>query len=369
MKKLPRAALLSAVTLLIAVTGMAVAIVAHTADQAPQGAVTTVKPALAVTVTQLRAESMPLRLAANGSIAAWQEASVGAEANGLRLLEVRVNVGDSVRRGDVLAIFAADTVGAELAQSRAALTEAQATLAEAAANAQRARDLQPSGVLSRQQVQQVLTSERTAQARVDAAQASLRVQELRLTQTRVLAPDDGVISARSATVGAVLPAGQELFRLIRGGRLEWRAEMAAPELARLKASQTVVLTPVGGDAIQGKVRMVAPTVDALTRNGLVYVDLPAGTTARPGMFARGEIAVGAAVPALTLPRTAVLQREGFHYVMRVGADGRVMQTKVTVGRSTAERLEILSGVDANAKLVTSGGGFLGDGDLVRVVAP
>ena len=60
------------------------------------------------------------------------------------------------------------------------------------------------------------------------------LQQLRLRQTRVLAPDNGVISARSATVGAVLPAGQELFRLIRQGRLEWRAEVAAADLARLK---------------------------------------------------------------------------------------------------------------------------------------
>ena len=192
----------------------------------------TAKPALTVTVTQLQPASLPVLLAANGSIAAWQEAIVGTEANGLRLADVKVNVGDVVKRGQVLATFAPDTVNADLAQTRAAVAEAEANAAEAAANAQRARDLQPTGALSAQQTNQYLTAERTAQARLEAQRAAAKVQQLRLQQTQVLAPDSGVISARSATVGAVLPAGQELFRLIRGGRLEWRAEVPSAEMVR-----------------------------------------------------------------------------------------------------------------------------------------
>ena len=142
------------------------------------------------------------------------------------LAEVRANVGDVGKRGQVLAVFAADTVQADLAQVRASVAEAEATLAEASVNAQRARDLQPSGALSAQQISQYLTLERTAQARVQAARAGARVQQLRLAQTQVVAPDNGVISSRSATVGAVLPAGQELFRLIRR-RLEARGSAAA----------------------------------------------------------------------------------------------------------------------------------------------
>jgi RND family efflux transporter MFP subunit len=194
-----------------------------------------------------------------------------------------------------------------------------------------------------------------------------QAQELRLAQTQVLAPDDGVISARSATVGAVLPSGQELFRLIRRGRLEWRAEVPAPQLARLQPGQGVTVTPVGGEAIRGVVRMVAPAVDTQTRNGLVYVDLPAGSTARAGMFARGDIELGAGPQALTLPQAAVQQRDGFDYVLRVGPDARVLQTKVKLGRRAGDRVEVLSGLDAASNVVASAGAFLGDGDLVNVV--
>lgn len=325
------------------------------------------KPALAVTVILPQVAALPIRVAANGDIAARQEASVGTEANGLRLTEVRGDVGDRVRRGQVLATLESAAVASELAHSRAGLAESEAALAEAAANARRARDLQASGALSAQQIHQYLTVERMAQARHEAARAVTRTQELRLAQTQVRAPDDGVISARNATLGAVLPAGQELFRIIRRGRLEWRAEVAAPHLARLRPGQGATVTPVGGEAIPGTVRMVAPTVDARTRNGLVYVDLPAGGTARAGMFARGEIEIGMGSPTLTLPQAAVLQREGFDYVLRVGPDSRVLQTRVKLGRRVGDRVEILAGVDAASKVVATGGGFLGDGDRVNVV--
>ena len=333
------------------------------------------KPALTVNVTQPQPAMLPVRVSANGSIAAWQEASVGTEANGLRLAEVRVNVGDVVKRGQVLATFAPDTLNADVAQIRAAVAEAEATLAEASANAQRARGLQATGALSEAAINQYFTAERTAKARLDAQRAMAQMQQLRLKQTQVLAPDFGVISARSATVGAVLPAGQELFRMIRQSRLEWRAEVAANDLGLLKPGVAALVTAGNGPAIKGTVRMVAPTVDPQTRNGLVYVDLPAsagvgaagGAGPRAGMFARGEFEVGSG-SGLTLPQSAVLLRDGFSYVLRVGPDARLTQVKVGVGRRVGDRIEITGGIDASARVVAAGGGFLGDGDTVRVVA-
>lgn len=355
-----------ALPLLVIVLAVA-AVAVQVAIAQPSGKQPAAQPALAVTVIQPLSAILPIRIAANGNIAAWQEASVGTQANGLMLSEVRVNVGDSVRRGQVLAVFEAAPVAAELAHSRAALSEAEAALGEAAANAQRARDLQASGALSAQQINQYVTAERMAQARLEAARAVAETQRLRLSHTQVLAPDDGVISARSATVGAVLPAGQELFRLIRRGRLEWRAEVAAPDLARLKPGQVATVTPVGGEPIRGILRRVSPAVDTQTRNGLVYIDLPSGSTARAGMFARGDIAVGTGSQALTLPQAAVLLRDGFHYVLRVGPDSRVLQTKVKVGQRVGDRVEILAGIHAGSPVIATGGGFLGDGDLVQVV--
>jgi RND family efflux transporter MFP subunit len=332
----------------------------------PAADATSPKPALTVTVAKPQRLDIPLRVQANGSVAAWQEAIVGAEGDGLRLAEVRVNVGDRVKRGQVLATFAAGLPQADLAQARAALAESEATLAEAQANAQRARGLQESGALSAQQINQFLTAETTAQARLQAQNALLQTQLLRVAQTQVLAPDDGLISARAATVGAVVSGGQELFRLIRQGRLEWRAEVASAELAQLKPGMPVRVTPAGGAAVDGRVRMLAPTVDAATRNGLVYVDLPQPGSARAGMFASGEFEVGSSA-ATTLPQSAVLLRDGFSYVFQIGADNKVQQMKVEVGRRLGERIEIISGLSADAGVVASGAGFLGDGDTVRLV--
>ncbi|WP_147464160.1 efflux RND transporter periplasmic adaptor subunit, partial [Pseudomonas syringae group genomosp. 3] len=325
------------------------------------------RPVLTVTLTTAQMIVMPVKVTANGNIMAWQEASIGTEANGLRLADVSVNVGDTVQRGQVVATFASDTVTSELAQSRAATAEAIAMFAEAIANANRARELTESGAMSAQQIQQSLTTERTAKARLEAARAAEKNQRLRLAQTEVLAPDDGVISARSATVGAVIPAGQELFRMIRGNRLEWRAEVASADLARLESGQTARVIPVDGEPISGKLRMIAPVVDIQTRNAMAYVDLPQPGPARAGMFARGEFHIGSE-RMLALPQSAVLLRDGFNHVFLLDAQSRVVQTRVTVGRRTGHLVEILTGLDASARVVAAGGAFLGEGDLVRVVS-
>ena len=355
------------------------------------------KPALTVTAALPESTRLPVTLTANGNIAAWQEAIIGAESSGLRLTEVRVNVGDVVKAGQVLATFSTDSVQADVAQARASLLEAQANAFDAAANAERARSLQSSGALSAQQINQYLTLEKTAKARAEAAQAVLGAQQLRGRQTQVLAPDSGVISARSATVGAVVGSGAELFRMIRQGRLEWRAEVTSAELGRIAVGTPVSVAPASGGELRGRVRMVAPSVDPLTRSALVYVDLPSSAgkaspavrragppqaspapsggsephevgsvgAAKAGMFARGEFELGA-TDALTVPQRALVVRDGFNYLFRLGDGNRVSQFKVQTGRLAGERVEVVSGLPPDARIVVNGAGFLNDGDLVRL---
>ena len=326
--------------------------------------VATVKPALTVTITRPSTADLPITLSANGNIVAWQEASVGAEANGLRLTEVRVNVGDEVKQGQVLAKFAAETIQADVAQARASLAEAVANAQESAANGDRARRLQPTGAISAQQINQYLTAEQAGKARVQAARATLHAQQLRMQHTQVIAPDSGVISVRMATVGAVVGTGTELFRMIRQGRLEWRAEVMSEELGRVAPGAMATLTAANGRKIQGKVRMVAPTVDPQTRAALVYVDLPKDSGAKAGMFATGQFELGSS-DALTVPQQAVVMRDGFTFVFGMNADRRVAQIKVATGRRLGDRVEITSGVTPDTVIVASGAGFLNDGDLVK----
>lgn len=327
----------------------------------------TAKPALTVTVVSPQTSSLPQMVRANGNLAAWQEAIIGAEANGLKITEVRVNVGDRVQRGDVLVVLQDDALRAELAQAEAAVAEAAANAQEAKAQAERARSLQQQGFFSNAQLSQALAAEASALARVQSARALVQLQNVRLSQTQVRAPDAGVISARQATVGSVVGAGTELLRLIRQGRLEWRAEVTAAEIARIQVGAPVQVQAASGQVLQGKVRMVAPALDAQSRYALVYVDLPAQTgSARAGMYAQGDIRLGQN-QALTVPQTAVVVRDGFSHVYTVGADQKVTQRKVQTGRQSAERVEVLSGLSPDARVVASGGAFLNQGDAVRVV--
>ena len=322
---------------------------------------------MTVTIEKPRTADLPVRLGARGNLAAWQEAIVGAEANGLRLARVNVNVGDVVKRDQVLAEFSPDMIAAELAQTQAQLAEAEAEAANAAANGDRARGLRASGALTAQLINQYLTAEQTAKARVEAYRAAEQVQKLRLAQTRVTAPDAGVISARAATVGAVVPAGMELFRLIRQSRLEWRAELTAQEMARVKSNASATVQTPAGSAVIGKVRVVAPTVDAATRTGMVFVDLPPHPELKAGMFVSGEFHVGNAAALLVSP-PAIVVRDGFNYVFQLGKDNKVSQTKVTVGRRSEGKIEVVSGLAADATIVVTGAGFLNEGDTVKVVA-
>jgi RND family efflux transporter MFP subunit len=333
---------------------------------------TAAKPALTVATARAQTAPLGLQLSANGNIAAWQDAVIGAQSNGLVLKDVLVNVGDSVRKGQVLARFGSETLLADVAQAQASLAEGQATAADAQANAERARSVQGTDVLSTQQIAQYLTAEKTAQARVNALQASVNAQQLRLAQAEVLAPDSGIISARAATVGAVVGAGTELFRFVRQGRLEWRAEVTSAELPRLKPGTLVTVTTATGAQLAGKVRMVGPTVDPLTRAALVYVDIPPMNPARtgvpvlPGMFAKGVFALGDST-GLTIAQQAVVIRDGFTSVFRLDAGNRVKQLRVTTGRRSGAVIELLDGVKPEDQLVVSGAGFLNDGDLVKVV--
>ncbi len=323
------------------------------------------KPAMTVTVTRPASESLSVGLQANGNVSAWQEASIGAELNGLRLAAVNVNVGDVVRKGQVLATLAGETTQAESLQAKAALMQAEASFENAKADADRARAIQDTGALSQSQIAQYLTAEKVARAQWEAAKAAYGATQVRLANTRVLAPDDGVISARAASVGAVVGAGQELFRLVRGSRMEWRAEVTPSEVGRIRVGQKVRVTAATGTELAGTVRAIAPSADAQTRNVLVFVDLPRHNDLKAGTFAKGQFELGQS-SALTVPAPSVVVRDGHNYVFVIGADSKASQRKVRTGRRVGERVEVLDGLKADESIAVQGAGFLNEGDLVKV---
>ncbi|MDP3608261.1 MAG: efflux RND transporter periplasmic adaptor subunit [Methylophilus sp.] len=338
----------------------------HPSDEATSKAEMTpsVKPALTVLTVKPQRTMLTKTIAANGSVAAWQEAIIGTEVSGLALNSVMVNVGDNVKRGQVLARFNDSTIMADLAQAQANVADAKAAAMEAEGNASRARTIQESGALSRQQVEQLLTLEATMQAKVQAAQAAVLMQQVRLKQTILTAPDDGLISSRAATVGQVATPGLELFRMIRQGRIEWRGEFNSTDAGKVKPGMEVKLTLPDNSEITGKVRMLAPMADTATRNTIAYVDIPNGS-AKPGMFAKGKLLLTESEGA-TLPASAIVMRDGFSYVMQVDDTQHIKQVKVNLGSRQEQLIEVLDLPILDGDYVVSGGAFLADGDLVRV---
>jgi len=323
-------------------------------------------PALTVKRTVATAQQWPQALNAVGSIAAWQEVVIGAEIGGQRLSRLLVDVGDRVKKGQLLAQLSPGTLEADLNATRAALQEAEVSAAETGRAADRARALQGTEVLSVQAIDQALASRDAAQARLASARSRVLADTLRLAYTQVRAPDDGVISARPAVEGALVQEGAEIMRLQRQGLLEWRAELPGPELARVAPGQIVRIALGGGPSIEGRVRKISPQVDPQSRTGIVYVDLEPAVQVRAGLFARGELLLEQHT-VLTLPETAVLLRDGFSYVFRIEGD-KVRQQKVTLGARRGDRVAIREGLAADAAVVESGVGFLADGVTVRIAA-
>lgn len=360
------------IALIVIILAFIIALIAYkfsnkkASDTQNTTATETAKPALTVTVTQPEIQNWQQSLTANGNIAAWQEVVIGSELSGQRITKVNVNIGDAVKRGQVLAEINNESIRADLATAKANYAEARAVLADASINNQRIQQLKNTGAISQQEATKYLTSQSTAQAKLDAAKAQIDSNQIRLSQTQVIAPDNGVISARAATVGSLAQTGQEMFRMIRDDRLEWRAEVTATDLYKLKQGNTVQITSPDPNRpkVTGTVRMIAPVIDPQTRYGLVYVDIPNTDAVRMGMFVKGEFDLGEK-SAITVPQTAVLLRDGFSYVFIIGKDHRVTQQKVTLGRRLNDRVEILD-VAENVKLVATGTGFLADGDLVKI---
>lgn len=305
------------------------------------------------------------RVLSQGGVFAWQEASIGAEVGGLRVTEVLVNVGDRVRKGQVLARLNAAALRQDFAAQQAALAEAEALLSQAQANAERMRRLEGTDAVSKQELLQYATQEKTARAKVAALKAQVDAQALKLGYATIVAPDNGVVSARAVAVGQVVSTNTELFKLIRQGRLEWRAEVPTDRLMDLHTGQRVELY-ANGQPIVGKVRQLAPTVDQATRTGLAFVDLPENTPLKAGMFVSGSFE-GQAQAMPTLPSSTLVMRDGYTYVFKVDAESKVTLAKVQTQPVADGKVAILSGVSPSDAVVAKGAGFLNNGDLVKVV--
>ncbi|EJB06475.1 RND family efflux transporter, MFP subunit [Rhizobium leguminosarum bv. trifolii WSM597] len=322
-------------------------------------------PALTVSLTTPAQRDWPETVPASGWLKPWQEAIIASETGGLRITDVLVDIGSVVTKGQTLVQLSKESVLADLRKQEAAVENAKASLSKAKANAARARQLQPSGALSDEKIVEYLADEQTATASLASEEAALDSEKIKLAQTTITAVDDGVITSRSANLGAVVSAGTELFRMVRQQRVEWQAEVSARYLPRISEGLSVRINGPGGQVIDGKVRLVGPSVSTDTSRAIVYVALPTDVRPRTGLYVTGNIELQTS-PALTVPETAIVFRDGISYLFTSGEDQRVKKVRVETGRRNNGEVEIVSGIDRSAKVVNSGGAFLSDNDLVKI---
>lgn len=357
----------------VVAAGAAVAVKFRADPAAPPAAPAAPVASLAVTVAPVELHDITRTLLVTGSLAARDELPIGTETSGLAVAEVLVDIGDHVKKGQLLARFNDSVLKADLAQRIAAVDEAKGNAVEADANLRRAEELSRTGAMSGHDLDNRRALAISMRSRVAVAEANRDLALAHLKQAEIRAPADGTITVRTARLGAVLSAGgTELFRMIRDDQVELVADVPETDLPALKAGQKVALSVDGshdsGHPYGGTVRLVEPMVDPKTRIGHIRIDIDRTSALKPGMFVTGEVAVGTQhLP--TVPEAAVVYRDVRPMAFVVDDKGVVTARQVATGGRQDGRIAILSGVKEGERVAVSGAGYLKDGDLVTVSAP
>lgn len=324
--------------------------------------------ASSLTVTLAAAERRPIdrEIVASGSVAAWQEMSLGVELAGIRVANVLVEPGDRVVAGQALVELDRRTLEVQSRQAEASLAQARANAELVASQEKRGATLLERNLISTNDFDVLRANRAKAEAQLVSAEAERDAAKLRLGFATLRAPDAGVISSRHVQPGQVVSGGGELLRLIRRGRLEWRAEVSENDLTRIKPGATVDLRGPSGVEVTGVIRAVSPSIDPQTRTALVYADLEKPGALRAGMFAEGRLRVGKA-EVTVVPRQSVVFRDGYPYVFVMADGGKVLQRRIETGPPQGDFIEVRSGLKDGERVVARGAGFLSDGDVVKVI--
>ena len=341
-------------------------------DSGKPNAASSEQAVLSVETVSPSQDSIGNTLSADGTINAKNVANVSAKVNGVAIERILVEEGDRVKAGQVLAIFDTDAMEQQVLQAEADVAEAEATLANATADAARVLPLIEIDAISRQEADRYRTSKLQAQAALQASKARLSTQRLSVNNANVVAPVSGVISEKMAEVGMVA-GGEPLFTIIKGGVLEWRADIDPKLLGEVNVGTPVRVSLPGGDSVMGQVSRIAPTADN-NRQITIYASLTANSKVRAGMYQTGEFLLGS-TSAQTVPNSAIVSNDGYDYVMLVtnvksqdGQNiGRIKQQRVTLGERFGDNVALTEPLPAESRLVKQGGSFLNDGDLVRIV--
>lgn len=349
----------------------------------------------AIVVTTAAPRDMVDRVVATGTIKPVEEIYIQPQIEGLSIRTLNVDVGDKVKADSTLAVLNDDALllqksqmqatkskgQATLAQLRAQLSEMQANAEQAEQQRQRAEAMVTRGTTPISQLEQANALAAATRARVRSgeqaiivAEADLKVvdsqiadTDLKLARTDVKSPVDGTISLKNAKVGAIARAASDpMFTIIRDSAVELFAEVPESEIGKVKAGQKATITLAGGsDRLTGSIRLVSPTVDPVTRLGLVRISIDDDEKALSGMYGSAEIVVSE-TKGIALPLTAVNADSGGSSVRQV-EDGVVKYVTVQTGIQDGPYVEIVKGLKAGDEVVAKAGAYVRDGDRISPV--
>lgn len=370
------------------------------AEAESKAAVASGAPLPAVSVVPAAKSDFVETVLVTGSFVAREEILVAPEVDGLRVLALKAEEGDRVKKGDVLAVLVTEQLEAQLAANAAALgsatanierakssiAEMEARVAEAKAQLERARPLLKDKYLSESVFDQREASAKAAESQLASAKGALAQAEAEKVQVEaqrreliwrrgnaeVRAPADGIISRRGARIGGLalgnsFAGGDSMFRIIENGDIEFDAEVAETHLAKVKPGQKARITSSAGTEVTGTVRLVSAEVDKATRLGHVRIFIGNNPALKVGAFGRGTVET-ARDRTIAVPLSAVLYSEDGASVQAV-VDGKVVTRQVKTGLETAGMIAIVSGLSEGDVVVSKAGTFLRDGDAVRPVQP
>lgn len=313
----------------------------------------------------------------SGRLAPETEVNIVPKIPG-RIAEICADVGDRVKRGQVLVrledaelVAALHSAEAGLAAAEANARIAAAALEDARRNLERMRQLYEAGAVSQQQLEQAqLNYDRAAagvaEAQVRQAQAAVEAARLQLANAVITSPIDGVVTARYADPGALAGNAQPVLTLAAIDSVQVQISVTGDDVNKIGVGQQVkVSVPSAGDRVfMGRVARIAPAADPRSRLYPVEIAISNPDHAlKPGMFARVELTIDVRKDAIRVPLQALVTKDG-EKVLFVVESGRARERKVKVGISDERYAEIISGLRAGELVVVSGQEFLTDGTPV-----
>ncbi len=362
-------------------------------------------PAKKVQLVAAKEQPIENTISVTGTLAAYDQATLSAKVAG-RLKEISIDLGNTVKKGQLVGQIDPQDYQLRLQQAEAALAQARARLGlatdstdeptnprqislvrqaqalvdEAKMKQERASTLLKQGVVSQADFDATETAYKVAVSRYEDAleefnnrhalltqrRSELEIARQQITDTSIYAPFDGVVQEKRASLGEYLSPSTPIATIVRINPLRLRVEVPERETNQIKIGQKVRATVEGDSNIYtGRIMRLSPTLTQQNRMLLVEAEISNNGTLRPGSFAQAQIVVNENYMVTAIPKTAVVTFAGIEKVITV-AEGKAVEKNIATGQFIGENIEIVNGLKTGEEVVLEPGN-LQSGQAVELI--